>query len=305
VTAKGADKKIAWENPLMPNVRLRQIYMAMMQARMLGRAVPARQRNNATVGIEACLVSPAIDLGAGDLVSDALAGGVVDFLRGATLGEVLSLRRRGAACGCGEAARLPEAAVASERIWMALGAAGALKAEYARAKIEAKAVDSAARSAGVVVVYALPGEMTPALWRKALTFARDKELPVIFVALPDGRPKDSAAKPGVLSAMSIRCGVPGIAVDGDDAVALYRVAQESVGHARSGGGPALMECVPFVIEAETSKRKPAPDAIAGLEGYLLQRGVATRAWIERQAATFARRIAKEKAVLLSAGKARG
>ena len=85
MTAKAADKKVAWENPLMPNARLRQIYVAMMQARVLARTLPSRRRDRATLGNEACLVSPAIDLGAGDLVSDALGGGTIDFLRGAKL----------------------------------------------------------------------------------------------------------------------------------------------------------------------------------------------------------------------------
>jgi TPP-dependent pyruvate/acetoin dehydrogenase alpha subunit len=297
--AEGADSKAAWENPLIPNARLRQMYVAMMQARMLARAVPARRRNNATLGIEACLVSPAIDLGAGDLLSDALGGGVVEFLRGAMLVEVLGSgrisRRRGVSAGCGEATRLPEAPGVAERMWTALGAAAALKAGSTRAKGEAKAADSEARQAGVVVVYAVPGEMTPALWRKTLTFAREKELPVLFVVLPAARPKVGTAKMGVLSAMAIRCGVPGIAVDADDAVALYRVAQESIGHARIGAGPALMECVPFAIETAGTKRSRTVDAIAGLEGYMLQRAVATRAWMEREAKSFARRTAIERA----------
>ncbi len=293
MTAEGADSKAAWENPLIPNARLRQIYVALMQARTLARAVPARRRNNATLGIEACLVSPAIDLGAGDLVSDALGGGVVEFLRGAMLVEVLGSgkisRRRGVTAGCGEAARLPDVPGAAERIWAALGAAAALKAASARAKIEAKARGTEAKQPGVVLVYAFPGETTLALWRKALTFAREKELPVLFVILPATQRKGSTAKVGGLSALAIRCGVPGIAVDADDAVALYRVVQESIGHARIGGGPALMECVPFVLEATGSKRSPTTDAIAGLERYMLQRGVATPAWMEREAKSFARR----------------
>lgn len=297
--AEGADSKAAWENPLIPNARLRQIYLAMIQARMLARAVPARRRNNATLSIEACLVSPTIDLCASDLVSDALDGGVLDFLRGAMLVEVLGSgrisRRRGVTAGCGEAARLPDVPGVTERIWAALGAAAGLKAAAARSKAEAKSGGTEPRQAGVVVAYAFPGEMTAALWRKALTFAREKELPILFVVLPAARPKGSPAKIVELSALAIRCGVPGIAVDADDAVALYRVAQESIGHARIGGGPALMECVPFVLEAAGSKRTPATDAILGLERYILQRGVATMAWMEREAKSFAKRAVVERA----------
>jgi pyruvate dehydrogenase E1 component alpha subunit len=37
-------------------------------------------------------------------------------------------------------------------------------------------------------------------------------------------------------------GIPGITVDGNDALAVYKAAQEAVERARSGEGPTLMEC---------------------------------------------------------------
>jgi TPP-dependent pyruvate/acetoin dehydrogenase alpha subunit len=101
-------------------------------------------------------------------------------------------------------------------------------------------------------------------------------------------------KTGGVSALALGCGVPAIAVDADDAVAIYRVAQESIGHARIGGGAALIECVPFVLAGTTAtaKRNVANDAIAGLEQYMVQRGVVTKAWMDRAAKSFAKRLAK-------------
>ncbi len=295
--AEGADAGAAWENPLIPNARLRQIYLAMTRARMLARTLPARRGDRGTSGLEACLVSAAVDLEPGDLVSDALSGRVVESLRGAALGEGLrpgvATKKRGMVADCGSAARLPAGAGVVERIWAALGAAAALKAEAARAKSEAEAAGSKAKQKGVVVVYALPGEVPPALWRKALTFAREKELPVLFVVLPPALAKGKAARMGQVSALALGCGVPGIPVDADDAVAIYRVAQESIGHARIGGGTALMECVPFVVAGAVGKGGRTADAIAVLESYLLERHVATRSWIEREAKSFAKRLAIE------------
>ena len=324
----------AWENPLIPNARLRQIYRSMAQARALEKALPAARRARAvdpsakakgTFGLEAALVSAAVDLGAGDLVSDALAGGVVDYLRGTALGEVLRAgkadasrrsRRSGTGVGgrsaeCGAAGRLPGTADAAERIWAALGAAAALKAAAAQARIEAQSTvkdkaeasatesATAARQAGAVVVYALADEVPAGLWKKALRFAADQELPVVFVALPAARARDgrarAAAKAGGVSALARGCGVPAIAVDADDAVAIYRVAQESIGHARIGGGAALIECVPFVLVGLAGKVRVTEDAIAGLERYMLQRGVATGAWMEREAKAFAKRLARQTA----------
>lgn len=289
MTIEGADTGVTFENPLIPNARLRQIYMAMMQARTLARVLQRRR----TSGLEACLVSPAIDLEPGDLISDTLAGGVVDFLRGATLGEVLrpgtAAKKRGVRAVCGGAGRLPSPTHVAERIWTALGAAAALKAHAART--ENIVAEATANQAGVVVLYLLPHEIQAALWRKALTFANEQQLPVLFVTLPHAQVKGVSANTGAVSRIALRCGVPGIPVDADDAVAIYRVAQESIGHARIGGGAALIECVQFAAAGAPAR---CADAISGLEQYILQRRVATRAWIDRETQAFQNRAAGER-----------
>jgi len=337
--AKRPAAAAAYENPLIPNARLRQIYLAMARARILEKALPAARRGRGigfgpgaagagqpagrvarsqvagTLGHEACLVSTSIDLGPRDLVSDALAGGVVEFLRGTALTEVLraaradglrdsrkpatAIRRKtGEAIHLGAATRLSGTPGAAERIWSALGAAAALKADATRARAEARSAGGTPSQAAVLVVYALPGEVTAALWRKALTSSAQQELPAVFVVLKAAGTRDGMSRPAKLpgvSAIALGCGVPGIAVDADDAVALYRVTQESIGRARAGGGAALIECVPFVVQGAAPTRKPANDAIAGLERYMLERGIATRTWIEREAKSFAKRVATSKA----------
>ena len=285
--ADGADAGAAWENPLIPNARLRQIYLAMMRARTLTQVLPRKRGEKAAAGFEACLVSPAVDLGPGDVVCDALAGGVVDFLRGETLSKVLqpksTAKKRGVRADSGAAGRLETPATAAERIWAVLGAAAALKG------IAAAGTASKERQAGVVVAYVLAGEVPAALWQKALTFARAKALPVLFVVLPtDAKP---TTKTVGVSAIALRCGVPGMPVDKDDAVAIYRVAQESIGHARIGGDAALVECVGFVVEGAGRQRA---DPIAGLEQYILQRGVATKAWMTQETRAFAKHVADAK-----------
>jgi TPP-dependent pyruvate/acetoin dehydrogenase alpha subunit len=314
--AKQTDRGAANENPLIPNERLRQIYRSMAQAWEMEKALPVARRGQ-THGKEAALVSAAFDLGPGDLVSDALAGGVVDYLRGTALGEVLRVGKadasrrsrrsgtgvRGRSAEYGAAGRLPGTTDAAERMWTALGAAAALKAAPALARIETQSTakdkadaTAAARQAGVVVVYALPGEVPAALWKKALRFAAEQELPVVFVVLPAARARGSKARPTskavTVSALARDCGVPAMVVDADDAVAIYRVAQESIGHARIGGGGALIECVPFVLAGSAAKVRVTQDAIAGLEQTMVQRGVASRAWMDRAAKSFAKRIAR-------------
>jgi Dehydrogenase E1 component len=257
-----------YENPLIPNARLRQIYLAMVRARMFGKALPAKRRGGWTPAVDACLVSSSVDLGPGDLVSDSLGGGVMDFLR-----RVKPLKRGGPVADCGAAGTLPAGMGIAERLWAAVGAAGALKVSP---------------QPGVVVVYVLPGEAPAALWRKVLGYAAEQVLPILFVVMPGAQ----GAKVGAVCGFAHDCHVPGIAVDGDDAVAIYRVAQESIGRARIGGGVAVMECVPFVMSGAKGK---AVDAVVGMERYMVQRGVVKKEWMEREARVFGRRLGAAKA----------
>ncbi|MDP9049773.1 MAG: thiamine pyrophosphate-dependent enzyme, partial [Acidobacteriota bacterium] len=154
--------------------------------------------------------------------------------------------------------------------------------------------DDTARQPGVLVLYVLPDEIPPALLRKSFTFAGEKRLPVLFIVLPSARAKSAGGTTSSVSPIAQRCGVPGVPVDAEDAVAIYRVAQESIGHARIGGGPALIETMRFVVEGGR-KHGPAQDPIAGLKQYMLHRGVATRAWMDREAAAFAKQVGAAKA----------
>jgi hypothetical protein len=276
MTAQTAAADAVWENPLIPNNRLKQIYLAMMQAQAIAKAAG---RKPSGAGLEACLVSPAIDLHPGDLISDALSGGVIDFLRGP-----LTPRHRGklaplqADCGAASSLISPTGA---ERIWTALGAAAALQALPPR---QANTPDATAKESSVAVIYLRADELTPATRRNALTFAATKKLPAIFLILPTGKPRAQSS----WANLALRCGLPGIPTDADDAIAIYRVAQESIGHARIGGGPALIECIPFQIEGVRKRR--GPSAVASLEQYLLHRRIADAAWIGRQQRSFALRV---------------
>jgi TPP-dependent pyruvate/acetoin dehydrogenase alpha subunit len=59
---------------------------------------------------------------------------------------------------------------------------------------------------------------------------------------PDTPPGRTAAGQEATGAAEI-CGIPVIPVDGNDVVAVYRVATEAITHARKGNGPTLIECI--------------------------------------------------------------
>jgi TPP-dependent pyruvate/acetoin dehydrogenase alpha subunit len=283
------------ENPLVPNAKLRQMYLAMAEARVLDEHVARLERRAESVkgskgrrrldsklhsirGQEACRVSTAIDLGPGDLVSDSQAGVVMDLLAGA---KVSSLLKRVAELQSGKKVKgaktserlLPWIEDAGERLRMAMGAALAFKT---------------LRRANVVVAYVRHGDVAKGVWRKVLELAGKLELPMIFVVLPaeKGQKGDGVA---TLSAKTVRWGVPGIPVDAGDAVALYRVAQESLGRTRGGDGPVLIECVAYRVRE--SGGGTVDDPLVQMKKFLLGRRVCTKAWLQRAGEGLGRRIA--------------
>lgn len=286
MSAKEAAAQPAYENPLMPNAKLRQMYSAMLRTRMLaGRSVDSRgsapqKRSASTTGLEACLVAPTIDLTAEDLVLDSFSGPAIDFLRGRSAEQVLDPARRSRATGTlansGAATRLSAPPTGAERLWTAIGAAAALKAHAQAAH---------AKDGPVLVCYLRPDDLQPAAWTRALAHISAHKLPLLLVALPAAKPQGS--RTGQMATLAIRNRIPGMPVDQDDAVALYRVAQESIGHARIGGGGALIECVRYLVEGTKPTRS---DAITGLAQYMLHRNVADTRWMESEAKSFARRI---------------
>jgi TPP-dependent pyruvate/acetoin dehydrogenase alpha subunit len=287
-------KKAAYENPLMPNARLRQIYRAILRAQLLGQALPPTQRS-LTATREAALVSTAIDLAARDLVLDAFSSPALDFLRGTPLHRALKPQSKSSSritADAGSPSRLPSPSDPAARIHAALGAAASLQSAAALAR---KTAEKSAPDSAVVLAIFIPGEVPADIWKSALTHAAQLDLPIILAVLsPESGAKPSRSAKGAPDAAALRAiahkaGVPAIPVDAADPVALYRVAQESIGHARIGGGPALIQCVAFPAPASRT-----PAAIAHIEDYILSRGIATRAWMDREASSFSAQILASK-----------
>jgi hypothetical protein len=124
--------------------------------------------------------------------------------------------------------------------------------------------------------------LSTAKWAAAMTWAQTDLLPVIFAIAdpsgPDAFRPDAAAKPDTLTWTSLqkltgKLKLPVLSVDGEDAVAVYRVMQESVLRARSGGGPAVLWAMLPRPEELSSRRDPAASPLARLERYMKTRKV--------------------------------
>jgi 2-oxoisovalerate dehydrogenase E1 component alpha subunit len=89
-----------------------------------------------------------------------------------------------------------------------------------------------------------------------LNFAAVFKAPVVFVcennhwaiSVPVARQTTSES----IAAKAQAYGMPGVRVDGNDVLAVYRVCQEAVERARKGGGPTLVETVTYRMASHSS-----------------------------------------------------
>ena len=268
------------ESPLVPNRTLQRMYAGMVESRMLEEKLCKRDGKAARPhvhGQEACRAGALFDLAPEDFTSDLYGSVTAAYLRGEPL-DTLVHHRPGSVSSL--AGLLPESSETRDRLQQAVGAAIALK----RLKLN-----------HVVVFFTGADEVKPTAWLPHLHRAAQLELAMLFVLLPEVTGKtDLKVKLAASSGFSERAtaaGVPGIPVDASDAIALYRVAQESLTRARAGGGPALMECIPFVLEGKKPKKKaPLPDPVNALGDILLRRKLCDQAALDGIAAAFQARL---------------
>jgi|HubBroStandDraft_1064217.scaffolds.fasta_scaffold65045_2 TPP-dependent pyruvate/acetoin dehydrogenase alpha subunit len=234
---------------LISNEKLIQIYAAMVKCRMVHERVRARMRERGlkgsgfvSTGQEAAFVGAALDLGEEDAIAASRGEWMARFLRGEPLARIVREVEVGArSAGIARAsrsvkgARRPVAALPSATIAAQLRAAARIaRANGRKSKGKVLVVFSQAKSSASEF-----GQETP-------DFARLDGLPMVFICLNghSREPESLSRQAGGegIAAKAQAHGISGIAVDGDDAVAVYRVAFEAIARARRGARPTLIEC---------------------------------------------------------------
>jgi hypothetical protein len=252
----------AFENPLVPNVRMRALYRALVETRFLSalprKSVPHASRLHRDEWalprqLEACYVSTAIDLHPGDLTSAPISPALVDHIR------ATGARPNARAATRPELQRTLNALAATtpttgfERLLTAIGMAAALKS---------------VTPGKAVVAYAATNELSATEWKRLLQLSLSGTLPLIIVALPAASPNTRLD----LYTLGRKLGLtnlPILPVDAGDPLALYRVAQETLVRARADGGTVILECIPCNT-----------DPVAMLASQLLKKSICLPRWIE-------------------------
>jgi 2-oxoisovalerate dehydrogenase E1 component alpha subunit len=100
------------------------------------------------------------------------------------------------------------------------------------------------------------GSTSQGEWYEAVNFAAVQKVPVIFLvennqyAISERQDKQMAVPSVAEKACGL--GLPGVAVDGTDVLAVYQAVKEAVDRARAGGGPGLVEARAYRITPHTS-----------------------------------------------------
>lgn len=126
---------------------------------------------------------------------------------------------------------------------------------------------------GIVLAFAGEAQsLEPA--REILRFAFTHKLPLVAVVLHNLAGLGKGEEVRDLGYEALPAGLPGITVDGTDAMAVYRVTQEALFRARHGGGPTLIECKLYPRKGVPPRFRPwvQGDALAYMEEQLRARG---------------------------------
>ena len=98
---------------------------------------------------------------------------------------------------------------------------------------------------GVSINYVGEGGTSEGDWHEALNFASVHRLPVIFVVENNqyaiSVPQSLQMAVNDVAARAEGYGMPGVVVDGQDVLAVYRATRNAARRARSGDGPTLIE----------------------------------------------------------------
>jgi hypothetical protein len=154
-----------------------------------------------------------------------------------------------------------------------------------------------------IVVFTDPSAPPHADDENALNFAFTRKLPLVFVSKAASL---SARKKAAIPAQTfVRSGIPCMAVDGNDTVAVFRVAGESLLRARDGGGPTWIESHtgpwPQVVSQKSSDRRSAQHdswqarpPLEQMEFYLTMKGHFFEDWTTEIRASFQARLRQAK-----------
>jgi hypothetical protein len=236
------------ENPLLPHRKLKELHALILHCRALDRALHGKTKSPAR---EALLAASAIHLQPGDLVFSETDDSVAASLAPAPKAAPRKASKKSAQTVEFNLPRLAAAAAAAHGL--------------------------SPKSKNLVLTHTHENAIETN-WQATLRFAQANRLPLLFLcAGSHPHPKQRAAKSDrnaftweSVGRLCARLRLPLLPVDGEDAVALYRVFQESSLHARAGAAPAVIWAM---LHPSTVALPRSQTPVARLAAYCRDRGI--------------------------------
>jgi pyruvate dehydrogenase E1 component alpha subunit len=112
-----------------------------------------------------------------------------------------------------------------------------------------------------VVTFMGDGATSQGDFHEALNFAAVWQVPVVFVCQNNqwaiSVPRRVQTHAETIAQKAIAYGMPGVQVDGNDALAVYRAVSQALERARAGGGPTLVEAQTYRLLMHTTADDPS------------------------------------------------
>ncbi|MBU0717470.1 MAG: pyruvate dehydrogenase (acetyl-transferring) E1 component subunit alpha [Planctomycetes bacterium] len=141
-----------------------------------------------------------------------------------------------------------------------------------------------------VVCFLGDGATSQGDFHEALNFASVWQVPVVFVCANNqwaiSLPREKQTHSQTLAQKAIAYDIPGIQVDGNDALAMYQATKDALDRARAGEGPTFIEAVTYRLMMHTTSDDPsryqppeqlraweARDPLPRFKGYLEAKGI--------------------------------
>jgi 2-oxoisovalerate dehydrogenase E1 component alpha subunit len=169
-------------------------------------------------------------------------------------------------------------------------------------------------SDAVAIVYFGDGASSQGDVHEAMNFAAIFGAPTIFFVQNNrwalSVPLEREVAGGSVAARAAGYGIPGVTIDGDDPVAVYRATRDAVERARADGTPSVIEAMtyrrgphatsddPGRYRSLEDERSAGPDPLDRFREVLLARGV-DAAWFDELAATADHELDRLREVLES------
>jgi TPP-dependent pyruvate/acetoin dehydrogenase alpha subunit len=268
---------------LIDDAKLKQLYATMLRCRLLTqRARPLRRSKtlfDASLGQEAVATGCAIDLRPQDTIAVASHQSIASLVKGVALSEVV-------------AQMYARRSSAGERIDNIISPASSDWGKLFQAAGNVALANKGDNQGNVVVVFT--GVAATALddWHQALRTAARRSLPIIFVVENNPWAERAAGARNGLRQLPLKTqmdGVTSIIVDGNDVVAVYRVAYESLERVRRGGGPVLIEAKPYRQHGQVLSNTER-DPLTHMEQYLTAKKLFTTRWKNGLVQQFSREL---------------